>query len=313
MGEYTSKYTREELEDRLKYLGEQAEDSNIKGVLVENDEIEDKVQLQWRTGENTGEDIYPITYNKCVIGASNVTAEDFLGNIETNLGTTKEDIIREIEENLEDKIVYLDTKGKIPKEYLPEIDCKCEGDNTEVSPLSNTISPIGVLVEKNENDGGVLKIYGHKPLLEAGYVPYIWRYITKTCRRWDPEAVKFKHYKRKGWQTYGSHYSVNINEDDIIEFSTNPGYKLNLKPSNYSCYASNLIKYGAKYEVGHGQRGLKLRRGIKIKFAIGFAKPKELKEKITTADLVSNLVEFYTVWSGSLGEEQWSYGLNMTL
>lgn len=178
---------------------------------------------------------------------------------------------------------------------------------------TGNVNSIGIYVERHESgDGGdVLKIYGHEQLLEDGYVPYIWRYIVKSSRKKSDGG--FDNYRLKGWITYGSYHCVNITEDNIIEFSTNESYKLNNIADDYSSYASNLIKPGKSAEIGHGRRGLECHLGLKMKFAIGFARPKHLRERLTTADLVSNLAEFYVVYGSSDIGDFWSYGLNRTL
>lgn len=164
-------------------------------------------------------------------------------------------------------------------------------------------TPIGLTIVKDPENFSILKLHNYKQYLDQGYVPYIWRYITKTrlSKRFDGKRVKIK-----GWATFGSHHAVNILSDGTVQFSTNKAHKLNLKPENgYSSNAKDFIKQSSVLQstketrYGHGKRSIDIEsRKVQIKYGIGFAKPKEsLTETLTENDLVSNLAEFYLTHS----------------
>ena len=162
-------------------------------------------------------------------------------------------------------------------------------------------TPIGLTIEKESKISGTLKLHNYKQYLDQGYVPYIWRYITKS-RKVANSDMTYNRIKIKGWAVYGSHNAVNILPDGTVQFSTNRSHQLNLKPENgYSSNAKDFIKRSSRAieednpYYGHGKRCIDVTaRKVQVRYAIGFAKPKaSLRDQIREDDLVSNLAEFY--------------------
>ena len=72
-------------------------------------------------------------------------------------------------------------------------------------------------------EDGYLKVYDHEDLVKAGYVPYIFRLTKKRNRFADERYIgNNKRYcpKRKGWNLYGSYYSVKIGSDNTVALCT---------------------------------------------------------------------------------------------
>jgi len=82
-----------------------------------------------------------------------------------------------------------------------------------------------------------LYVRGYEPLLNAGYVPYLFR-LTK--KRNNYHNVK-PGITRKGWHLLGSKYSLSIDADTgLIRFNTNGLQRIHMPPDNEDLgYAEN--------------------------------------------------------------------------
>ena len=161
----------------------------------------------------------------------------------------------------------------------------------------------------------MLRISGVDALLKAGYVPYIFRNIKKRNRYRlagkTPQEI-FEHGRppvRKGWSLYGSMYSLKI-DSGVVLFSTAdpklhsrsdmPTGEFSHKPQtllvkSVDADGHEYFNWGHKKipMTGYNNKGVIRKRNLRFRFAIGFAPPiKPGRRRITTADLVSELVEF---------------------
>lgn len=182
------------------------------------------------------------------------------------------------------------------------------GDGTSVPKIFIT-AQIGVRVR-----GGSLELYGHKPLVAAGYVPYIFRWTRKRNQFKDKYATADNVGRRyctesKGWHLYGSMYAVRVS-GELVQFTTNSHNNLHLPSQGWSTAPSAVVKVRTNKKgfkaFGWGRSVVVLRdyksknknnRMIRLRFAIGFApKIKPGKVAVTPANLVSSLAEFSIVY-----------------
>ena len=191
------------------------------------------------------------------------------------------------------------------------------GDGTSV-PKIFTTAQIGVRVR-----GGRLELYGHKALVSAGYVPYIFRWTRKRNQfkdKYASDANKGRKYctETKGWHLYGSIHAVRVS-DNLVQFTTNTHNNLHKPAVGWSTAPSAVVKVRTNKKgfkaFGWGRSIVVLRdyksknknnRMIRLRFAIGFA-PKILPGKIavTPANLVSSLAEFSIVYNPTT--DTWVY------
>lgn len=172
---------------------------------------------------------------------------------------------------------------------------------------------------------GQLKIYGAQQLMADGYVPYLFR-LTRKRNEWDDKVAiaagaPRKKYcdKRKGWNLYGSVYTVQIT-GSTLTFSTNSKSHLSVKAAAYSPLPDTLVSHHTRKDgiptFGWGRSSVKLvdrksstkkHRMIRLRFAIGFAKKiMPGRSLITTANLVSSLAEFSLIYNPS--KKTWHFG-----
>lgn len=183
------------------------------------------------------------------------------------------------------------------------------GDGSSV-PKIFTTAQIGVRVRD-----GRLELYGHKSLVSAGYVPYIFRWTRKRNQfkdKYATDANKGRKYctETKGWHLYGSMYAVRI-IDNLVQFSLNPHIELHRPAVGWSTAPTAIVKTHTNKKgfktFGWGRSVVVLRdyksknknnRMIRLRFAIGFA-PKISPGKIavTPANLVSSLAEFSIIYN----------------
>lgn len=192
---------------------------------------------------------------------------------------------------------------------------------TEGSKTLFNTAQISVLVVN-----GILKMHGAQQLVADGYVPYLFR-LTRKRNQWgDKVALEAgaepKKYcaVRKGWNLYGSCYSISIASDNTISFSTNPHSHQSQKAIGYSSAPNCLVTHFTRNDgiptFGWGRSSVKLidrksttnkHRMIRLRFAVGFAK-KILPGRalVTTANLVSSLAEFSLIYNPAT--KTWHFG-----
>lgn len=174
-------------------------------------------------------------------------------------------------------------------------------------------------------ENGQLKIYGAQSLITDGYVPYLFR-LTRKRNQWNYKVAleagaEPKKYcdKRKGWNLYGSVYTLKIS-GSTVTISTNPKHYYSVEAVGYSSAPSDFVKTFVRSRdnvpcFGWGRsvvslldpKNPKKHRMIRLRFAIGFAK-KILpgRSLITTANLVSSLAEFSLIYNPTT--KLWSFG-----
>lgn len=171
---------------------------------------------------------------------------------------------------------------------------------------------------------GNLHIYGHQQLVADGYVPYLFRLTRKRNKWWDRVAIangaEIKQYcdVRKGWNLFGSIYTVKIN-GNTLTFTTNPHSHMSQKADSYSSLPHTLVccftnrkgepcfGWGRSIVSLLDPKNPKKQRMIRLRFAIGFAKPLYPgRSRLTTANLVSSLAEFSIIYDS--GTKSWYFG-----
>ncbi len=174
-------------------------------------------------------------------------------------------------------------------------------------------------------ENGQLKIYGAQSLIADGYVPYLFR-LTRKRNQWKDKialeaGAEPKKYcdKRKGWNLYGSVYTLKVS-GSTIAISTNSKYYFSQEAESYSSAPSDFVKTFVRARdnapcFGWGRsvvslldpKNPKKHRMIRLRFAIGFAK-KILpgRSLITTANLVSSLAEFSLIYNPA--QKTWHFG-----
>lgn len=172
---------------------------------------------------------------------------------------------------------------------------------------------------------GELHVLGAANLIANGYVPYIFRLVRKRNQFEDKDVPKEERKPYgpayKGWGVMGSIYTVRVSGTKV-EISKNgrshmcvaayDGYS----PDPYYFVSHNTDEQG-RPTVGYGRSSISLldpkdakqkkERMIRLRFAIGFAKPiYPGRAKITPANLASSLAEFSLIYNTANG--QWYFG-----
>lgn len=170
-----------------------------------------------------------------------------------------------------------------------------------------------------------LRIYGAQQLIADGYVPYLFR-LTRKRNQWgDKIALEAgatpKKYcdKRKGWNLYGSVYTLKISNSSVA-ISINPKSHYSQEAVGYSSAPADFVRtfirprdkapcfaWGRSVVSLLDPKNPKKHRMIRLRFAIGFAK-KILpgRSLLTTANLVSSLAEFSLIYNPNA--KAWSFG-----
>lgn len=182
---------------------------------------------------------------------------------------------------------------------------------TEGSKEIFNAAQISVTVEN-----GRLRLFGAQQLVENGYIPYLFR-NTRKRNPWDDKVAieagaERKKYcdKRKGWNLFGSCYTVKIASGNYLHFSTNPHSHYCEKADSYSDSPNTLVKtfnrrrdgapcfgWGRSCVCMLDPKDKNSHRMIRLRFAIGFAKQiYPGRSRISTANLVSSLAEFSIVY-----------------
>ncbi len=165
---------------------------------------------------------------------------------------------------------------------------------------------------------GALHVMGAQKLVEAGYVPYIFRCVRKRNRYKDfandPDEDRKYSAPTKGWSLFGSRHSVRLSGTEV-QFTTSSHKDLSKVSTSYSSLPryfvhTNINGQGIEtvawgrsiIELDDYRKAAGKKRMIKLRFAIGFAKPIDPgRAKITPANLVSSLAEFAIIYN-SAGE-----------
>ena len=151
--------------------------------------------------------------------------------------------------------------------------------------------------------GGVLYLNHASDLLNAGYVPYLFRYSFKRNKLKDPDGVKkfIRGPKRRGWHMMHSKNIIRVSPYDnsvSFDFIDNKG-KLG---GFYKTHPVNLVRVRmcmnfpdsklSSLKVGYGKRTFEAINGRRLKFGIAFA-DNSLAEWFDYSSLVTNIAPFY--------------------
>lgn len=172
---------------------------------------------------------------------------------------------------------------------------------------------------------GYLHVLGASNLISNGYVPYIFRLVRKR-NPYDDKDVPVEDRKAygpatKGWGVLGSIYTVRLN-GGRVEISKNGRSHMCVKaidgysPEPYYFVSHDTDEQG-RPTVGYGRSSISLldpkdpkekrERMIRLRYAIGFAKPiYPGRAKITPANLASSLAEFSLIYNTA--DRQWYFG-----
>lgn len=170
-----------------------------------------------------------------------------------------------------------------------------------------------------------LYVLGAANLIANGYVPYLFRNVRK-CNPYEDKDVPPEDWKQsgpatKGWGVLGSIYTVRMLGSQV-QISKNGRNHMCVKAVNgYSADPEYFVSHGhnqyGEPTVGYGRSSIclidegdpkrKKHRLIRLRYAIGFAKPiYPGRAKITPANLASNLAEFSLVYNPAT--QTWSFG-----
>ncbi len=174
---------------------------------------------------------------------------------------------------------------------------------------------------------GYLHVLGAANLISNGYVPYLFRNVRKRNPFDDkdasPEELAQKDYgpATKGWGVFGSIYTTKVN-GTRVEISKNGHSHMCVKAvvgysPNPDYFVSHYVSESGEPRVGYGRSSISLldrgdkkgkqHRMIRLRFAIGFAKPiYPGRAKITPANLASNLAEFSLIYNTAT--RTWHFG-----
>lgn len=144
-----------------------------------------------------------------------------------------------------------------------------------------------------------LRVRGASALVEAGFVPVIFRYSLKSNHLTDYREKKMYHGpKKRGWNLMFSTEFAKVEGKDTIIFSGR-GDKGNLT-FVYSSTPWNLVNvrltknslgYVQSLKVGWGKRTIHAEKGRRFKFGIGFAK-RNADNSFDPKNLVTNIAPF---------------------
>ena len=181
-------------------------------------------------------------------------------------------------------------------------------------------SHFSLLVDDEDFETSRIKVVGHANLIKKGYVPYVFRLMSKKNQIKDQDLIdkkgKLRTRTKKGWCLYGSCYSAEIRHG-LLSFSSNlPSFQTT--PANsYSTSPSTLVSLNDKLtDIRWGSNSIPLRnfvtggiRTVHLHFALAFGPRFEPGKKlITPANMVTPLVPFDIVFSPSgdlLFKDEW--------
>ena len=173
--------------------------------------------------------------------------------------------------------------------------------------------------------GEHVHIIGAQPLIDAGYVPYLFR-LTKKRNMWhfrDENGEDDHAYgpDLKGWHLFGSAHAISI-INNVLNFSLNNHNAWDRPASGYSPNIGALIipsiDEDGRHKIGYGRAHIIYRwtnpktglptseRMIRLRFAIAFARPGRESTAAVMDSLATPLVEFSAIYD--TGRSRWGFG-----
>lgn len=144
-----------------------------------------------------------------------------------------------------------------------------------------------------------LRVRGASALVEAGFVPVIFRYSLKSNHLTDyKDKKKYHGPKKRGWNLMFATDFAKVEGKDTISFSGR-GDKGDLTHV-YSTSPTNLVHIRLAVnvrgevqalKVGWGKRTIHAEKGRRFKFGIAFARP-HADNSFSPKDLVTNIAPF---------------------
>lgn len=201
-------------------------------------------------------------------------------------------------------LIDLKDKYSVLQNLLSELQIEIDTLKTAQNNFYSGIVPISLSIE-----GGNLFVRGADKLIEAGCIPYLFRNTRKRSRFGNTQIKKYCK-PRKGWNLYGSCYTVKLDDTKLL-FNSNPKNQYSLPAVSYSANPETIVSVHTNEKgiqtFAWGRSCVSLvdknsisgnHRMIKLRFAIGFAPvQKPGRARITIANLVSTLAEFSIIYN----------------
>ena len=173
--------------------------------------------------------------------------------------------------------------------------------NTFASMRQTTTVHIEAIIKDNK-----IFIQGASQLVKSGLIPVIFRYTTRTSRRWtdsgNPELPREYLPKRRGWNRFFDSKKIIINSNDTISFrdeNLQPGEKshryLQTPEALFSKVKVIELPDGTieRIRLPYGKKLIDiLDKQRSFKFAIGFYKETDFSWSFRFSDLRTNLAVF---------------------
>ena len=173
--------------------------------------------------------------------------------------------------------------------------------NTFASMRQTTTVHIEAIIKDNR-----IYIQGANQLVKSGLIPVIFRYTTRTSRRWlnkdNPDEPRERLPKRRGWNRFYDSKKIIINSDDTVSFreeELHPGEKdyryLQTPEALFSKVKVIELPDGTikQIRIPYGKRLVNIfEKRRSFKFAIGFYKETDFSWTFRFSDLRTNLAVF---------------------
>ena len=185
--------------------------------------------------------------------------------------------------------------------------------NTFASMRQTTSVHIEAIIKDNK-----IYIQGAYQLVKSGLIPVIFRYTTRTSRRWtdkeNPELPREYLPKRRGWNRFFDSKKIIINSDDTVSFRMEK-LQPNETKHQYMQTPEALFSKVKVVELPDGKiNKIRIPYGQKLfdilykyhsfKFAVGFYKETDFSWAFRFSDLRTNLAVFKVIACARGTDEQ---------
>ena len=185
--------------------------------------------------------------------------------------------------------------------------------NTFASMRQTTSVHIEAIIKDNK-----IYIQGAYQLVKSGLIPVIFRYTTRTSRRWtdkeNPELPREYLPKRRGWNRFFDSKKIIINSDDTVSFRMEK-LQPNETKHQYMQTPEALFSKVKVMELPDGKiNKIRIPYGQKLfdilykyhsfKFAVGFYKETDFSWAFRFSDLRTNLAVFKVIAYARRTDEQ---------
>ena len=204
---------------------------------------------------------------------------------------------------------------------LDDLQRAVSGGNSNAN--QSWLNPLAIEINKAD---GALYLRGATPLLEKGYIPYLFRYTRKRNRVKDSDGNKKHGQLRKGWNMVGNHETLKvINYGEVAikksvlkhplmdaeqiaglnDYQTDASFFVceNFK-NGKPCVSYGKSKINLVLEQENGQ----IDRKVRLLYGIAFADYAVGKRnRLDIGKLVTPIVPFYVCTRSRLGNRQWIF------